>query len=270
MNARKVAEAPPPQLDADAAKDEVAALGRGLQLLDCFRSAERFLGSQELVERSGLPKATVSRLVRTLVSYGYLEFAEKQGKYYLGAGVLSLGFSALGSMGIRQVARPLMRELAEQSSASVGIGTRDRRAMVYVENCASAANHNFRLNTGSRVPLATSALGRAYYCGLTEEERAVLLRDLSTRTPAEYRETKAALDAGLRSFEKLGFCVSIGEWQTDVNAVGVPFRSADGTAVLGFNCCGPAFQLPKEDLMEKWGPRLVNLVRNVEAAMSPR
>jgi len=79
MNARKLAEIPPPQLDAQE-KDEVAALGRGLQLLDCFRSAERFLGSQELVERSGLPKATVSRLVRTLVNYGYLEFAEKQGE----------------------------------------------------------------------------------------------------------------------------------------------------------------------------------------------
>jgi DNA-binding IclR family transcriptional regulator len=44
----------------------------------------------------------------------------------------------------------------------------------------------------------------------------------------------------------------------------------DGTAVLAFNCCGPAYQLPEADLMEKWSQRLVNLVRNVDVAMRQR
>jgi DNA-binding IclR family transcriptional regulator len=236
-------------------------------LLDCFRSHERFLSLQELVERTGLPKATVSRLAHTLLVNGYLEYAKAEAKFYLGARVVSLGFSVLGAMRVRQLARPLMRELAESCSASVGIGMRDRHTMLYVENSASAANQNFRLNIGSRVPLATSALGRAYYCGLTESEREELLSDLSQRAPSDFGQIRASLDAGLKSFEERGFCVSIGEWQTDVNAVGVPYRSADGTAVLGFNCCGPSYQLTPGDLVEKWGPRLLNLVRNVEAAV---
>ena len=256
-----------PELD-DGDKDQVSALARGLMLLDCFRTAERFLGIQDLVERSGLPKATVSRLAYTLAANGYLEYAESQGKFYLGARVISLGFSVLGAMRVRQIARPFMRELADSCSASVGIGSRDRHTMLYVENAASAANQNFRLNIGSRVPLATSALGRAYYCGLTEPERESLLSELSQRAPSEFKQIKTSLQAGLKSFEELGFCVSIGEWQTDVNAVGVPYRSADGTAVLGFNCCGPSFQLPRDDIMNKWGPRLLNMVRNVEAATS--
>lgn len=258
---------PPPAGDDD--RDQVSALARGLQLLDCFRSAERFLSSQELVERSGLPKATVSRLVHTLTAHGYLDFSSRHGKYHLGARVLSLGFSMLGGLGVRQVARPFMRELAEQSSASVSIGARDGRIMVYVENCASTANQNFRLTIGSRVPLATSAMGRAYFCGLDGTEREQLLRELSNRHPAEFRSMRTALESGLRSYEKLGFCHSIGEWQDDVNAVGVPYRPTDGTAVLGFNCCGPAYALPRDVLIEQWGPRLVNLVRNVEAATAP-
>jgi len=247
-------------------KDQVSALSRGLQILDCFKSTERFLSNQELAECTGLPKATVFRLAHTLVSHGYLEYSVARGKFYLGNHLISLGFTVLGSLNVRQVARPLMRELAEQSSASVGIGARDKRKMIYVENSASAANYNFRLNIGSRLPIATTAMGRAYFCGLTEEEREQFLSEVAERSADEYRETKALLEIGLQSYRDHGFCVSIGEWQSDVNAVGVPFRSADGTTVLAFNCCGPAFQLTADGIMEKWGPRLVNLVRNVEAA----
>lgn len=256
------------QTTEESDKDQVSALARGLQLLDSFRTAERFLSVQDLVERTGLPKATVSRLAHTLVANGYLEYSEHNSKFYLGARVISLGFSVLGALRVRQVARPFMRELAESCSASVGIGSRDRHTMLYVENSASAANHNFRLNIGSRVPLATSAMGRAYYCGLTEDEREGLLSELSQRSPSDFKQIRASLDAGLKSYRERGFCISVGEWQSDVNAVGVPYRPADGTVVLAFNCCGPAFQLPERDLLEKWGPRLVNMVRNVEAATS--
>jgi DNA-binding IclR family transcriptional regulator len=250
-------------------KDQVAALARGLLLLECFRSSQRFLSMQDLVDRTGLPKATVSRLLHTLLAQGYLEYSKVQERYYLGSGLLSLGFSALGSMGIRQIARPFMRELAEQSSASVGIGARDRHTMVYVENCASAANQNFRLSIGSRVPLATSALGRAYFCGLDEHAREDLLASVADRDASDSRAVRQSLKEGLKCYEQYGFCVSVGDWQSDVNAVGIPYRCPDGTAVLAFNCCGPAYQLPEDQLFEVWGPRLVNLVRNVDAAMRP-
>lgn len=251
----------------DQDKDQVSALGRGLSLLDCFRSSDRFLGVQELVDRTGLPKATVSRLAHTLVANGYLELSEQEAKFYLGSRVIALGFSALSSMRVRQVARPLMRELADACGASVGIGARDRHTMLYVENSASTLNQNFRLHTGSRVQLATSAMGRAYYCGLDEPSREALVDEISVHKSSDRKAVKASLEAGRKDFQDLGFCLSIGDWQTDVNAVGVPYRSPDGTAVLSFNCCGPSFQLPRDELITKWGPRLVNMVRNVEAAL---
>jgi hypothetical protein len=38
----------------------VTALARGLSVLRCFRQGDRFLGNQEIAERAGMPKATVS------------------------------------------------------------------------------------------------------------------------------------------------------------------------------------------------------------------
>ena len=50
----------------------VTALARGLQVLRCFRSGEELLGNQQLAERCGLPKSTVTRLSYTPTRLGYL------------------------------------------------------------------------------------------------------------------------------------------------------------------------------------------------------
>ena len=91
----------------------VRALARGLEVLRCFKPGDRFLGNHEIAVRTGLPKPTISRLTHTLTNLGYLHYSEKFGKYYLGSAVLSLGYSMLANMDIRQIARPAMHDLAE-------------------------------------------------------------------------------------------------------------------------------------------------------------
>ena len=44
----------------------VVALARGLEVLRAFTPSEGLLGNQEIAARTGLPKATVSRLTYTL------------------------------------------------------------------------------------------------------------------------------------------------------------------------------------------------------------
>ena len=75
----------------------ITALARGLALLRCFHPRDRWLPHQELVRRTGLPTATVSRLTFTLVSLGYLRHRVEAGEYALSPAVLALGFRALGN-----------------------------------------------------------------------------------------------------------------------------------------------------------------------------
>ena len=55
------------------AKDRQFAntLARGLEVLRCFRVGDALLGNKEIAQRTGLPKATVSRLTHTLIELGY-------------------------------------------------------------------------------------------------------------------------------------------------------------------------------------------------------
>src|SRR5580704_6893911 len=89
----------------------VTALARGLEVLRACTPTEGLLGNGELVERTGLPKPTVSRLTYTLTKLGYLAYAERLGKYQLAPAALSLGYSALANMRIRQLARGPMQKL---------------------------------------------------------------------------------------------------------------------------------------------------------------
>ncbi|WP_232314862.1 IclR family transcriptional regulator [Oceanibaculum pacificum] len=241
----------------------VTALARGLEVLRCFRPGDAGLGNQDIAERTGLPKPTISRLTHTLTRLGYLKYADRQGIYQLGPGVLALGYSMLAGLDIRDRARPLMQELADQANASVALGSRDRLSMVYLECCRGQGAVTLRLDVGSRVPIATTAMGRALLASLPEAERAYLLGLMRDRFPDEFPKLEQGVERAIRDIETRGFCLSLGDWQGDVHAAAVPLLAADRSAVFGLNCGGPSFLLSPRKLEEEIGPRLVEIAKQL-------
>lgn len=260
------------QLAADDIKDRqfVTALARGLEVLRAFTPQDGLLGNQEIARRTGLPRPTVSRLTHTLTRLGYLTYSERLGKYELGTAVLSLGYAVQAHIGLRLVARPLMQDLADYANASVSCGSRDRLNMVYVEHCRSSATITLRLDLGSRIPIATTAMGRALLAALSEGERQYLMEHIAKREPEDWPRIRAGIEQAIEDYRSKGFTISAGDWQSDVHAVGVPLIPPDGSAIVAFNCGGPAFLFDRARLVGDLGPRLVNLVRNVEAGLMRR
>lgn len=255
--------------DDEHGKDRqfVTALARGLEILRCFRPGEAYLTNSEMAKRTGMPKPTISRLTYTLTKLGYLNFSPDQGRYQLGAPVLALGYTLLANLDVRKLARPAMQELAEYAQCSVAIGIRDRLHMVYVEACRGSSAVTLRRDAGSRIPLATTAMGKAYLCGLPQADRDFLMDHIRLTAEANWPAIKADIEQGFKDFQDRGFVLSSGLWDANISAVGVPLIDPDIAKTMAFNCGGPAFLLPKEKLVGDLGPRLVQLVRNVEMSM---
>lgn len=268
---QKITEAEADLVDDDG-KDRrfVTALARGLDVLRCFEPGDVSLGNLEIARRTGLPKPTVSRLTYTLTSLGYLIYSEKHGTYQLGPGVLSLGYAMLTSLSIRERARPLMQEFADDVDATIALGSRDRLSMVYTEVCRGPGAVTLRMNVGSRVPIATTSMGRALLASLPESERDYLMAHVREKTEnaSEFRKIEKGVKKAVKDMATRGFCTSIGEWRHDVNAVGVALTSHDGE-ILGLNCGGPAFRLSKDMLEKECGPRLVELAKKIVASDQP-
>jgi DNA-binding IclR family transcriptional regulator len=243
----------------------VTALARGLSLLAAFKPGEIALSNQELTRRTGLPKSTISRLTYTLTKLGYLSQEADSGYYRLGLSVLALGSVVLSSYDIRQVAAPLMREFAFQHNVSVSLAMRDGIDMVYLETCRSPARLTVQLTVGSRVPIATTAIGRAFYAGLPEVEREQLDAALAQHYGPEWQQLQPKLRESLREYQARGYTSSWGEFAGEIVAVGVPLAPPNG-APLGLNASGPAMVMKPKAMEQEIAPALRELARRIAPA----
>ena len=245
----------------------VTALSRGLDVLSCFRSGSRLLGNQDISERCHLPKSTVSRLTYTLTKLGYLHYVKESGKYRLGTATLALGSAVLGRFEVRDLARPLMQELADATGTSVALGARQRLSMVCVEVCKGNAVLSLNMQVGMRLPLATSAIGRSYLAVCSEADRADLLEQIRQLDQLSWPTLRQGIEKSLSDYRETGVCTSFGEWQSDVNGIAVGFRPGNGLPPMAINCGAPAFKVSSEYLLEEVRPRLINMVHRIEEGL---
>lgn len=249
-------------MEQTSSEGGVAALARGLELLRCFTAQAPTLSNGELAERTGLPKSTVSRLTRTLVDLGYLR---QDGRgYRVGPSVLALGYAALANLRLRDLARPHMQAFADATQTLVSLATRDRLAMIYLENCRGSTNVTLRIPVGTQLPLATTSVGRAFLAGLPAGERDFLLAQLAAREGKGWKTQLAGVERELARFAQTGYCLSLGDWKKDTNAAAVPVACPEGSDLLVLSVSGPAFAVTARTLEEDLAPRLVALARHIE------
>ena len=263
---RASAQSPSPR-PAKEDRHFVTALARGLQVLACFRSGDSQLGNQELAERCGLPKSTVSRLTMTLTRLGYLIQTPDTGRYRLGMATLSLGSAMLSRLDLRQVARPLMQELAAFSGASVSLGARDR----LVDDLHRALSRTRGVD-------AVDGRGRAHPAGHLGDrprlprgdrraQRAEIMDEVRANDPAAWPKVRAGIERAVKDHAKLGVTCSFGDWQKDVNGIARAFQPGGGLPPMAISCGGPASSLSRDFLLDQVRPRLIELTQRLEATL---
>jgi DNA-binding IclR family transcriptional regulator len=242
----------------------VSSVSRAFSILRCFEHGEQFLGNREIVRRTRLAKATVSRLTYTLARLGYLEYSVSLEKYSLGAAVLGLSHAYFKNNDLVAIARPLMRELAEYTQAAVLLGAADGLRMVALEVCQGDSTFQLKLSPGASVPRALTALGRADLAVRPPAEFEQVLQELQKDCEPElWRKVREGIVRARQDYESYGFCSSLGDWKPDVLAVGVPMVSADRSRVLAFSCSGRESVVTRERLNRDFGPKIVALRNSV-------
>jgi DNA-binding IclR family transcriptional regulator len=251
----------------------VVALSRGLDVLRAFQPNDGLLGNQEIAARTNLPKPTVSRLTYTLTKLGYLTPVPRFEKYQLTPSAMSLGYAALANLGVRHLSEPFREEVMRETGGAVAVGGRDRHSMIYFGQSRNGLTLGVQLDVGSRIPIATTAMGRAYFWALSPEERTNLMRELREHYGSRWTKMREGIERSGETVAKYGFTISAGDWQDDISAAGVALKLNDGTGPYAFNCGAPAFRFTEDRLRNDIGPRLLAMVRNIEAAlggMSPQ
>lgn len=254
-----------PSRSADG--DAVNALVRGFEVLDCVAQAGAALTNAEISSRTGIPRPTVSRLLSTLVTLGHVREAQGKPGYELAPGVVRLAQAFLGAIELRHHARPHLVALAESCNASAFLAVRDADDMLVVEAGRSrSAVALLGSDVGTRMALASSALGRAWLAGVDEATRLAVLSRLRSGPTSVRALAGRSLDRAIASAQRQGVALSIGEWHPNINAAGVAVRTPSGE-VLAINCGGPAFLMPERRLRDIVVPRLLDTAAELARAV---
>jgi IclR family transcriptional regulator, pca regulon regulatory protein len=251
------------------------SLERGLAILASFRSERPLLGVSELGRDLGLSRSTTHRYVATLVALGYLQQDSVSRKYRLGPRVLDLGFSAINSMELREVAGPHLRELSDATGYTANMAILDDLDIVYVDRCRSAQPRqreiDLNLHVGARLPAYCTSLGKVLLAQLPEEERAARVEriDFQRRGPNTIT-SQTALAAELVRVRRQGYAVNNEELAYGLRSIAAPVLRHDGSAAGGINLAVHSSMVSSETLGDRFGPILVRTAADISARLGFR
>jgi DNA-binding IclR family transcriptional regulator len=254
------------QRQAEGAQNR--SLERGIDILRAFRPGSDLLGNGEIADRTGIARATVSRLTQTLVLSGMLDYDRRARAYRLGAAVLSLGLAMRSSNPVLQIASPLMRAASEKCRANVGLATVDRSEMVYLESFRYNRRGVLRtVVSGQRVPIELTSLGRAYLAAAPEENRHEFVARLRAKNAVRSGTASDALEKeineAIAQVGAQGFCTA--SWQPEVFALASPVQ-IPGYPIYVVNMSVTGKDTP-ESVINELGSPLLALRAKIRDAM---
>ncbi|MFT4067834.1 IclR family transcriptional regulator [Paraburkholderia sp.] len=241
---------------------------RGLKVLHAFRAARAPLSNAELVRRTGLAKATVSRLTTTLISIGYLRRVAGGSQFELSAGALSIGHAYLEANPVTRLAAPVMQELADKLHLSVALAVPHRLDMVYIAWRASSKIATLRLGVGSLLPMASTAVGRAYLHALPDAVREPLIAELLEAAGDEAETVRENLDAAFDDLTQSGVCMSVGEYQRNAYGIALPIEVGRTRTLMALNCGAVELEPDMTAIRRRVAPQLKAAARTLSAILS--
>jgi IclR family acetate operon transcriptional repressor len=215
----------------------VQSVERAFEVLEALAARGTELSVAEIKVATGMPAASVHRLVRTLVSLGYVR-QEQSRRYSLAPGLIRLGDSAAKQFGTW--ANPVLVELVAQVGESANMAIVDGSHALYVAQVAG--HHAMRMFTevGRRVPLHSTGVGKALLTQLSDDEVTRLLRLAGMPRITDHTITDLpVLLHELAAARALGYTTDIGEQEVGVSCVAVPVPQAPALAAISFSAPSP-------------------------------
>jgi DNA-binding IclR family transcriptional regulator len=191
---------------------------------------------------------------------GYLAPSPANGKLRIGVGVLALGYAAVATLDIGELALREMQRLALDFHVACSLAAADRTDMLIVQRALDPNSMLVvNLHVGSRLPMATSSVGWAYLARASEPVRSARLRELERRYGSEWPALREAVKAAIDAYHRRGYVLNRRVYHRDINAIAVPIVSDDGSQIYALNCGGPAAAITVKKLEKEIAPRLIEL-----------
>jgi DNA-binding IclR family transcriptional regulator len=216
----------------------VAAVERAFAVLDVLAGGQAELGTNEIARRTGINPSTVSRLLATLVSAGFVEHVAASGRYRLGLRLLELGNAVLARLDLREIARPHLQALAEATGETATLSAPAEGHAVTVDFVQSPSTVQSVARLGRPSVAHATATGKLLlaFGGQALPERPERYTDRTLTDPAE-------LGAEIARVRERGYAEAVGEREEGLNALAAPIWGPQRELAGMLGVQGPALRL---------------------------
>ena len=210
-------------------------------------ASENQLGVSELAARLGIHKSTVFRFLSSLQSLGYVRQNDSDDKYGLSYKILELAGRMLSGIDVRQVARPVMERLADETQETINLAIREHTDVIFIEKIDSGQPLRMHSYVGQKVPIHVTALGKVLLAWGPQRILDSILekRDLKRFTDTSITEP-AALQAEIRRIRAQGYAEDREEQLPGVRCIGAPILDREGSVVAALSIALPSQRFDSE------------------------
>ncbi|MBS8260752.1 IclR family transcriptional regulator [Roseibium polysiphoniae] len=241
-------------------------VGKALAVLDQVAAVGRPVRFTEVLSDSVHPKATLYRLLQTLVSQGMLAYDDHQQTYSLGIRLVGLAHAAWRQSSLAPIARPFIEELAKTAGETVHLAQLDNGQVLYVDKRNAASPIEMFSQAGKVGPCYCTGVGKAMMAFLDEPALSQVLEKQSfyrytPNTLTSSEEMRSEL-AGIR---KDGVAFDREEHEPGIICIATPILSTSGRP-LGALSVTTSTQRKSLKHLESFRPVLLETAAKTAAA----
>ncbi|MFF5446188.1 IclR family transcriptional regulator [Streptomyces sp. NPDC012888] len=258
---------PPPRTPRAGGRTSTAgtALEKSLRILEAVSAPGGPHRLTDVAAAAAVPKSSTHRILASLAEQGYVRPAGES-RYASGPRLRALAAAVAGSepRGVGEV----LEELRRATGQTVHLALHSGDTITYIRKLESDRPFRTASRTGMRMPLHTTAIGKAVLAHLTDAEVAALTGEngpaaLTARTPRSLTGP-AELAAELELIRARGFAVDDEENEPSIRCVGAAVLDPGGRPIGGVSVTTVTFLTDRAEL-QSYAPA----VRAAAEALAP-
>ncbi|MCF3948388.1 IclR family transcriptional regulator [Acidiphilium sp. AL] len=228
--------------------DLPSSIAKALALLRCVSTAEPHANFSTLLDRTGLPKATLHRLLQELIEAGLIRSGPDR-TYRPSLGLLELAYRAWESIDLKQVAARHVDALWHSTEETVHLAVRDGLEIIYIDKRESPKTLRLFSSIGRRGPLHCTGVGKAILAHLPEAEREdVIARITLTGHTPHTITSRHLLRAEFDRIRSEGIARDCEEHEEGIFCVAAPIFDRNFRPVASLSVTAPGIRMDRARL----------------------
>lgn len=210
----------------------------------------------------GLAKSTVSRLLSTMASEGFVIKDAETKKYRLGLSILNLNTIITSNLEVTRESEPILKNLVEEVKETAHIAVMEDTHVVYLNRVECSHPVQILSHIGRRNPMHCTSSGKVILAYQKENFINQYIENGLEQYTEKTVSDPAKLKESLQNIKEQGYSISSEELRAGVTSIAAPIYDYTGKVNYALSVIGPIHRMDPEN------PLLIKKVKQAAADIS--